>query len=376
MVVTRTVARRVFASYLLFLACNVCYFFFFVYARPITSLRPAEGFHLDYYNYFYFPVNYDYLKIAHIFQDIERGSWAYWSSANFFVLLFYYHTSRLTGLGYDLLSFIVNNFLVIGAYLCCIRAMTAAGWPTRYSFAFFLNPQLVYYSQVINKEMPALFLVMLLTCLAVERKRALFLAAALLAILVRQHFVLYAGFLMFLQTARRFRLRLALAYVASAVARAVALSVGLDGEGMIANARFLRFALDVDRQFYITNLVLAPIRIAQWIYEQLRSLWFITPEGYINLYFLRDVIPILMLLWLLPTLVGFFRALRIHAAGRERILLSSVVAFVLMQLVHPLVQQRYYFPLVVLLLMLGLGRLALLEDAVAAQEPELKPSTG
>lgn len=344
-----TIRRTTLASYLLFALCNLLYFYFFVFTHPMRSLSPGE-FHFDYYSMFYFPVNYDYLKSSNVFGAVERSDWRFWSHQNFPIAFFYYHVSQLTGFDYDLASFVVNNLLILASYRCLTTTLTSAGLSTKYSFLFFLNPQLVYYSQAINKEIPTLFFVLLLTCLAAQRKWWTFGLMAILAVTVRQQLVLFAGFLFVLQTARRYWLAVLAVYAASALAAAVWAPLTAT---LVQAARFSKLVSDLNIGFYAGNLLLAPVIVVQWIYEQLRSLWFITPEGYINLYFLRDVIAIATLLWLLGTNLRYFARLRVSCKGPERIMISSILAYTFMQLVHPIIQQRYYFPIEVLLIALG-----------------------
>lgn len=348
------IRRTTLAAYLFLLLANVLYFYTFVYTRPITQLT-ADVNSLFYYFYFFFPVNYDYLMYEHIFRVIDSGSWQYWSNSNFAISFFYVYASRLTHLSYDVVSFIVNNLLIVGSYYYLVRILEAAGLSTRYSFLFFLNPQLVYYSQAINKEMPALYFVLQLTYLVSKRRWLMFGAVAVLAGVLRQQLLLFAGFLYFLQTARRFRARLMVAYVASAVLAVIAPSIGLRSASTVANARFSKFVFDLNDRFYVGSLLLAPVTVAQWIYEQMRSLWFITDEGYVNLYYLRDVIPIVLLLCLLPANLQILLRIRVYGQRPQRLMLSAILAFTFMQLIHPIIQQRYYFPLVVLLLAMGFG---------------------
>ena len=300
------------------------------------------------------------MKYLYIFDSVADGSWEYLGTQNFGISYFYFHLRRLVPLDIDVLALIVNHICFVLSYHYAIKLVSILRWSTRYSYLFFLNPQLVWYSQLINKEPPTLLFVLLLSYLVVKRRKVAFILMAVVATLLRQQFLVFSGFLYALYVARRYRFRLCQLYVASAIgATILALNMSAEtAEGLnITSSGFVRLIYNLNVDYYVGNLLLAPVKIIQMVYAQLLSLAFIQhrgPESYINLYEMKDVGVIIVIACLgrklLPLLVHVGRGVY----GPQRVMLSAIFAFMLMLLINPIVHQRYLFPVEVLLIVLGL----------------------
>ena len=353
-------------AYIAFISANALYFYAFIYTQPIASMSELRA-DIPYYGVFYFPANYDYLKFIHFFTAIEDGRFGIFGGnfgpqnvadvieQNFGIAFFYVQLKRIVPLDYDLLAFIVNNICFVLSYHYAVKIISGLGWSTKYSFLFFLNPQLIFYSHVINKEPPTLLFVLLLTYLISKRRFGGFVLATAVAWVLRHQLFFFAFFLYAIYFARNFRVRLRTSYVVSAAGAALlAVMILRDNPAAYADSRFVRFLIELNAQYYVGNLLLAPVKIVQWIYEQFLSLRFVTSEGWLNLYLAKDLGVIVVLVALSNRWVRALVNVRRGGMGRERVLLSAIFAWTLMLLINPLVQQRYLFPVEILLIMLGL----------------------
>lgn len=349
------VRRSTIAAYAVFLTFNLLYFFLFVYVQQRDD---SDSYRVTYYSIFYFPVNYDYLKFEYMFDAIKNGSWTWIMaiSPNFGISFFYVYLQKLVPLSYDALAFIINNVLWVLAYRYAVGIMKASGLSTKYSYLFFFNPQLIYYSQIVNKDSLTLFFVLGLTYHVVTKHRVRFLVMTVAALSVRGQMLAFSFFLYALYGARNFRRRLCQMYVVSALGAVVGAKLGEQfSADLVASARFVKFVNEMNSRYYVGNLLLAPVKLVQWIYDQLLSLRFITPEGLIDLYSLRDVAMIVLLAIYTPKLVRLLTHVRRYSSGGERILLSAIFAFILTWLMNPITHQRYLFPLEILMTMLAVG---------------------
>lgn len=354
--------------YLMFLVANTAYFFAFIAVDPIrTSAEFDRRADVPYYGIFQLPAVYDYLKTEHLFVAIEEGRFcagcgnfgpengADVLSQNFGITLFYVQLSKILPLDYDLLAFIVNNLCLVLAYYYGVKIISGLGWSTRYSYLFFVNPQLILYSQLINKEPATLLFVLLLTYLVSKRQRGKFAVATLAAWILRHQLFFFAVFLYLIYFARRFRVRLWQMYAVSAFGAAwLAMRIMASNPEAMSESGFSRFLLVANAEYYLGNLLLAPIKVVQWIYEEMVLSLYFFADGRINLYLMKELGVIVVVAVLAKRLIPILLRVKRGGMGGERLLLSAIFAFALMELINPIIHQRYLFPVLVLLIMLGL----------------------
>gem|GEM_PF-6996407 len=275
---------------------------------------------------------------------------------NFWISFFYHSLGELIPIDYDAIAFIVNNVLFVLSYYFVCKILIVAKLPEKYSFLFFLNPQLIYYSQLINKEAPTLFFVLWITYLVLMNKRLLLIVVTVLAFLMRQQLLIFSLFLYFIHNAGNYRWRLLYAYIISAVGAVLISIQSIEGDANIyAHSGFVKFVLDMNIDYYIGNLFFSPLKVAQWIYDQLGSLSFIDSDGNVDLYKLKDVGVILILVLLGKNIVRAFLSIKIYSAQGERILMSSIIALTFTLLINPIIHARYLFPIEIFLIMLGMS---------------------
>lgn len=338
------IRKKTLISCLIYIFLSISYYFIFV--EPDSYKQVGD-------KYFSYAYTGDYLAYSHIFDSIREGSWKYVLDQNFWITYFYVHLGELVNVDENILSLIINIILFILSYYFIVKICVRADLSTKYLYLFFLNPQLIYYSQTINKEPPTLFFVVVLAFFLISNKRYMFFVAMFMAAMLRHQLVIYAFFLYFLFGSKKYKLRVFYAYIISALGAAI-YSTMYDA-GAIENSRFVMFVYELNTNYYIGNLIFAPVKLVQWVYDQLFSIIFIDVGGEINLYYLRDVVAIAFIAIFFSKLLRLFLNIEKYSKYGERVFLSMVISYVFMLLINPMIHQRYLFPIEVLLVVLAVS---------------------
>lgn len=339
-------------AYLFFLVANIIYFYFFFVALPLPEMGEWE-----YYGIFSIPANFDHLKYMWFIKPLEEGESIGPISNTTGICYFYYYLRKIIHLDYVVLSFIVNNIFILFSYIILIKILEKGFLSTKYSFIFFFNPQMIYYSQLINKEAITLFFILLMTFLLMTKNRFIFFLIIPISMIFRLQHAIFALFLYLLFYAKSYRTGIIFIYLISAGCAALFANMQLKNE-LIEGSRFLSILYDLNRNYYIGNLVLAPARIIQFAYAQLMSFKSVLgTNGLINLYQLRDTIPIMIIFILCGSLFRVFMNINKYAQRGERFLFTPIIAFLFVLLIHPYTHPRYLFPINVLLIQMGLAHI-------------------
>lgn len=349
------IKQKVIMAYLLFLVANTIYLS--VFAMDISYLEDEKA-----GNYFYVPLNKDQDKATVPYMRmIEEGSFEISLSNNIGVAYIYFLLKKYIGFSYEaipIISFIFNNILIIFCYLYFARIGLQLGLKMNYRWLFFLNPSLVYFSQLINKDIPSLLFILALTYYLGKKKSLKLLCVSLISFVVRMQ-LLPVGILSFwLYRRRRYILSLFLLYLATSLLSAIVLPYYLifapddlmRGDGSQGLTVLLQ---SLNQKYYIGSIVLNPLRIIQYLYDQLQSVFFITDDGRIDLYRLRDIPFVLALVYSFRPLITLFTHMKIYMNTSCRPLITVTFTYMMVLLMHYLIHARYLFPISLNLILLG-----------------------
>lgn len=354
----KTVRKVTLSVYFIFLITNLIYFYFF-------SFLPISRDHMifetrSYYGIFTYTANGDHFSYLYPIDTIlNQGKSLGRISPHSGIVYFYYYLHKCIPLDYAILSFIVNNVVIVASYITLIAILKRAALSTRYSWVFFCNPQLVYYSQLMNKESLTLLAVLLMAYFVSTRRNIPLVITTLASIVIRQWLGLFAFFLWWLYNARNYKIRMLHLYVITAfLAAYISTQVSTAPNLDLQTSTLQMLIHQLNNDYGIGTLLLAPLRILQFIYLQLLSIPnSITPRGLISLYHAQDVLPVMIIIILGERLSRIFLNMRIYFRRGERVFLSPIIAFTFVLLLYPYSHQRYFFPVIVLLIQMGLSHM-------------------
>jgi len=356
--------RKVILAYAVFLIANIIYLNMFA----MNIGQDSE--------YFFYPLNMDQRKsyIPTIRQMEEN-----WSDVNLLnntagISYAYYLLKKMIGFPYDaipLVSFLVNNTCIILCYRYFVRIGTQLGFMMRYRWMFFLNPALIYYSQLINKEIFSLLFVLAFTWHLGQKQPWKLLIASGLSSFIRMQLAPVGVLSLWLYRRHRCIAGIVMLYVITSLVSGISISdVTLDESQLLredGSSGLAKLMYLLNQEYYVGSLLLNPIRVIQYLYDQLLSLCVIAEDGRITMYYLRDVPFLMVMACLLGPLVVLVLRIRKYLHTPARALITVTCVYMIVLLMHFIVHARYLFPISYNMILLSLyvahGRYR--EEAVA-----------
>lgn len=296
-------------------------------------------------------VSTDHESYVETIEYMRSGMYRFGYNNSAGISLFYYWLNQATGLDLTLLAFIVNNVLLVFAFLASRKLLSLLALPTPWAALLFVNPATIYFSWFINKESFSLLAVIVMLVLAGTGRYKVLMAAILAAMCVRFQLGFFGLVLLFLCASRNFFRSVLASYLALSLVGALIVKFGrnfdsnLWGDGLVNAVYWLNY------DYSIGSLLLNPARAGQYLADLVLSVRFIESGG-IALYALRDLPSAIFLVSALPCLAYVFINLHIYVNTRLKIVLSGLIAFTLVQLMHPVIHARYLFPVMPLFLLI------------------------
>lgn len=242
---------------------------------------------------------------------------------------------------FTLLPFLFNCATLIVVYLVYARLcndLRLGGWAKA---AFFANLSLVYFAQLINKDMLTVLAFLLAVSWGLRGKAWWILLLLPLLALVRQQLAVFAVlFFLLMRSERPVRLMVAM-YVGTSVAAGVlSIVASVIGDESLGDG-FSLFLIDFNRRYYIGYLLFNPIRVLQYLLDALRSFDLSTETGGLDTAKILRWPQLILLGWLWQPLLSLIRSGRRWMDTDARSMVMTVVAYLLAWLMNPTVNARY-----------------------------------
>ncbi|HGM5582913.1 TPA: hypothetical protein ACKP22_004637 [Pseudomonas putida] len=242
---------------------------------------------------------------------------------------------------YLYLALYVNLLFLLLSFICYIKICDYYGFGAWVKCAFFAGVHLLYFAQLINKDMSSVFLILFSVYAALYRHWLSLLLMIPLYALVRQQLLVYVALFIFIQTAAWPLWRIVIAYVmTSLVAAYLVVHNNIIGSESLEDG-FSALVYGLNAQTYLGYLLLNPIRVLQFIQDSILSFFFILPDGSIDMgRLLRTPQILLLILMAWPLWIGFKR-FRDGLQDASRPLYSALFAYLMAWLMNPTVNARY-----------------------------------
>ncbi len=219
---------------------------------------------------------------------------------------------------------------------------------------FFANFSVIYFAQLINKDMLTILAFLLAVYCGMKNRLYLLLLLMPVFVLVRIQLVVFVIIFLFLMTGERAFPRILISYVAtSLVAGYLSVFYSIIGVESLGDG-FSSYLVSFNQKFYTGYLLFNPVRVVQYFIDAYSSFLFFTPSGGINTAkFLRLPQLLLMLLLLMPLSALIFK-LKFWLQSPARPLILVVIAYLLTWLMNPTVNARYVMLITPILVLFAL----------------------
>jgi len=255
-----------------------------------------------------------------------------------------------------IVSFLVNNILVVISYFYFVKlGKEVIGLKMNWRGLYFLNPTLVFISQMISKEMFLLTFMMMFAYYSIQRKYLFLSVISIFTYFVRAPFAVL-GFMPLVLKGNEVRIKtflflilgflLAVGYVYN--------SIGSFEPRIWKNAGMTRLAFEWN-YFYLGPLMMMPFKILANFYDLIKHAFYPIQQGKIVLYHITTL-PITLALFTQYKAIFYVVFHPLNALrGRCGSLLAFVIAFLILISANPYVHSRYLWPILPLILLVLIG---------------------
>jgi hypothetical protein len=255
---------------------------------------------------------------------------------------------------FTILSLVFNCAVLCACYAIYSQICGQLGLGVAGRLSFLANTSVIYFAQLINKDLLTILAFLLAVHFGMRRRLGLLLLLVPALALVRLQLAVFVLVFVYLMHSPRPWTRILLAYAATSLTAGV-LSVvaSVIGEESIGDG-FSAFLIDFNQRYYIGYLLFNPVRVVQYVFDAYMSFFFWNETGGIDtakLLRLPQLILLLLLVKPLSTLVTQF-GFWLNTPARPLVLV--VVAFLLAWLMNPTVNARYVMLITPILVLFGL----------------------
>lgn len=298
---------------------------------------------------------HDHFYYLETIKRLEQDGFAYELNNDVGISYFYLFLNRFLFDGaadYIYISIFVNLAFLVSCFWCYLRLCDYYGFGLGAKVCFFAGFHLVYFAQLINKDMISVFLIVFSVYCSVYRRIWLLLFMLPFCALVRQQLFVYVVLFLFFYTAVQPMWRVLAAYIiTSLVAAYLVVEKNIIGweslEGGFSSIVYL-----INSETYLGYFIFNPIRILQFAQDALLSLIFVLPGGGVEMARLLRAPQVILLIFLAwPLYVSIKRSGR-GMRESSKPLYSALFAFLLAWLMNPTINARYVMlitPVLVLL---------------------------
>jgi hypothetical protein len=288
---------------------------------------------------------HDHGVYASLVESIRAEGVAYEFNNDVGISLVYVALSWLFPLSADpdftLLALLFNSAVLCACYAVYAKIcqQLGLGWVGRLSF--FANLSLLYFAQLINKDLLTILAFLITVYCGMNRRLGWLLLMLPLFALVRQQLAVFGLLFIFLMGNPRPWTRIVLAYVVTSLAAGV-LSVvaSVIGKESLGDG-FSSFLIDFNQQYYVGYLLFNPVRVLQYVADAYASFSFWTDADGIDTARLLRLPQLVLLLLLINPLLTIVTKFSWHLSTAARPLVLVVVAYLLAWLMNPTINARY-----------------------------------
>lgn len=331
--------RFITGRILLFIFVYICYLYYDYFGRDLSIYFDKFGlfqYTLNAHDHKIYLLNIDNVRNEGLLLNIgnDRGISQIYM---FFTWLFPFFIDP----DLSFIALVVNSITLMGCYWLYTKICGELHLGNAAKLTFFINLSLIYFSQLINKDMFTIF-VFLLACYLSIRGLLFYIVLILpIIFLVRIQLAAFVLILLYITFSKNKSFSIIISYISTSfLAGYVSVINPIIGDESLGEG-FSYFLIDFNNKYYIGYLLFNPIRILQYIADAYSSFYIITENGGIDTAKLLRIPQLIIILILLRPLSTLITKYSYWMRTPARYLIFVIISYFLAWLMNPTVNARY-----------------------------------
>ena len=259
-------------------------------------------------------------------------------------------------------AFILNNILVIISYVFFVKVgRDVIRMNMSFRWLYFLNPMLIYISQMINKEVFMLAMTFMLAYYCLVKRRRIrnfipFLSAIFITALVRFPFILLGASKFLIKENQVIIKRLIFLILIMLLLNGYRSSlIPFESSMELIRSGGITSAAFEYNKYYLGSLLLAPAKIIGNFYDLINNLFTLFPNGRFNLNHISTIPIIIAFLLQYRAIIYIIKNPILALRGPFGPLLAFVIIFLTIVSGNIYIHDRYLWPIMPLLVLILIG---------------------
>ncbi|WGK93577.1 MULTISPECIES: hypothetical protein [Flavobacterium] len=301
-------------------------------------------------------MNNDHDVYLYNIQNIKDGNFLLSINNDFGIALLYLYIINFFNLFgiYDvkLIAFIFNLITVCFIFINYIKVCDKLKLSGFTKFYFFLGLQILYFTQLINKDLLTLFFFILVLKWLLDKHYKLIIIFSILFFIVRIQLLIF-GILTIYLSFGNFKKRIIFAYILTSIIGAITTIKGQFVSDETMGSGFSSFLIYFNQNYFYTGyLIFNLLRILQFFMDIYMSLYIYT-DGLIDVSKILRIPLLLALVVFINPLIYSIRNFSIVNKTIIKHVYIILISFTLTWLMNPTINARYVMLIVPFLLILG-----------------------
>lgn len=259
---------------------------------------------------------------------------------------------------YEILALMINCITICVIFLSYRKIMLLLKLPKVYILTFFLCASLIYFSQLINKDLFTILFFLKCIEYSILQKNYKILLIAIMAFFIRfQLLPLFILYLFLIKYTKNPVTKLFLTYVILSIMNGMLSRYQLNffNEKTLGNG-ISYFIFYINTHYFVGSLFFNPLRVVQYIHDLLISFSFII-DNKIDIGRLKNIPQAITFIVLLPFIIKPFCNFKESLTNNNKYFISLTISFFMIWLFNPTINVRYFICLLPVLQILGFYQL-------------------
>ena len=329
-----------------------CFAYYDSFAANIDTYDGESGFFqyaLNSHDHYVYLLNIDLVREGESFFELANDKGIAWIYLGLSAMFPFFLNPEFT-----LISLIFNCLILCCCYLTFAKICDQLELGSLGKLSFFTNLSVVYFAQLINKDMLTILAFLMAVLCGLQKRVFLMLLLLPVLALVRLQLVIFVLIFACLMPSARPWPRILFLYAAtSLVAGFLSVFASIIGEDSLGEG-FSSFLVDFNQQYYVGYLLFNPVRVLQYVADVFSSFSFGTATGGVDVAKLLRLPQLVVILLLIKPLSSLMTRFGHWLKTPARPLVLVVVAYLLTWLMNPTVNARYVVLITPVLVLLAL----------------------
>lgn len=253
-----------------------------------------------------------------------------------------------------LMSFVFNIAILLLNYWIYGKISDALNLGLIGRFSFFANLSLLYFAQLINKDMATIFIFLFCAYAGIRGWHWYLLLLTPFAALIRIQLVIFIFVFIFLVSTKKVSLRFLVVYILTSLTAAyMSVYFSIIGEDSLGDG-FSAYLINLNNEYLIGYLLFNPIRLLQFIFDAYLSFNIFAENGAIDVAKILRLPQLILLAALAPHFYTLCTRWSSYSKSIARPLVIAILAYACTWLMNPTVNARYVMLVTPILVLLGL----------------------